>query len=96
MVYSGVMQLKPYLKSLPDAAAREAFAGRCDTTIGHLQNVANGHKPCGTELAVAIEIQSKREVTRQELCPETWPKRWPELSDRRRRDRRLVLQAVKG
>lgn len=76
------MDLKPFLKSLPDTAAREAFALRCGSTIGHLTNVANGHKPCGTELAVCIEAESDRQVTRQELCPETWRARWPELREK--------------
>lgn len=73
------MDLKPFLKSLPDVAAREAFALRCGSTIGHLNNVANGHKSCGTELAVCIEQFSGRQVSRQELCPTTWRGRWPEL-----------------
>jgi DNA-binding transcriptional regulator YdaS (Cro superfamily) len=75
------MELKPYLQSLPNAAAREAFATRCGTSIGHLNNVANGYndKKCSTELAVAIELESCGVVTRQELCPDNWQARWPEL-----------------
>lgn len=73
------MELKPFLKSMPDPAVREVFAKQCGTSIGHLTNVANGSKPCGTELAVAIEIETARAVTRQELCPDTWRRRWPEL-----------------
>ena len=73
------MDLKPFLKSLPDVPAREAFALRCGSTIGHLTNVANGHKSCSTELAVCIEAESGRQVTRQELCPDNWRARWPEL-----------------
>jgi len=75
------MKLKPYLQSLPDAGAREAFATRCETSVGHLNNVAGGFKTCSTELAVAIWEASGGVVTRQELCPDNWWKRWPDLRD---------------
>jgi hypothetical protein len=73
------MDLKTYLKSLPDEAAREAFAGRCQTSIGHLRNVMYGIKSCATDLAVHIERESGKAVTRQELRDD-WANHWPELA----------------
>jgi hypothetical protein len=74
------MDLKTFLKSLPDDEARAAFALRCESTLGHVRNVSYGLRPCSTELAVAIERESDGAVTRPELCPESWRARWPELS----------------
>ena len=72
------MDLRTYIKSLPDEPAREAFATRCETSIGHIRNVMYLLRPCGTELAVHIERESGRRVTRKELRPD-WGKHWPEL-----------------
>lgn len=72
------MDLKTYLKSLPDEAAREAFAMRCETTLGHMRNVMYGYKPCATDLAVRIERESGRAVLRPELRND-WVDHWPEL-----------------
>jgi hypothetical protein len=58
---------------------REVFADKCDTSAGHLRNVAYGYKLPSTELAVAIEKQSKKAVTRQEMFPDTFKQKWPEL-----------------
>lgn len=55
------MDLKKYLMAL-SPSERGEFALRCGTTIGHLTNVANGHKPCSPELAVAIERESAGDV----------------------------------
>lgn len=61
---------------------REEFAIRCETTPGHMRNVAYGYKPASTELAVAIEKFSRRQVTRQEMFPSNFRKKWPELRSR--------------
>lgn len=74
------MNLIDHLKTM-DRASREGLASRCKTTLGHLQNVAYGYKPCSPELAVSIEQESGRAVTRQELRPADWPRIWPELID---------------
>lgn len=73
------MDLKTFIKALADEPAREAFAVRAGSTIGHLRNVMYGIRPCAPELAVAIERESARAVTRQELCPDNWQRVWPEL-----------------
>lgn len=71
------MDLKPYLSAMTKPE-RIAFAERCDTSLGHLQNVMYGLKPCATDLAVAIERESERAVCRWDLRSD-WPRHWPEL-----------------
>lgn len=73
------MDLKTYLNSL-DKEEQEAFAKKCETSIGHLRNCAYGARTVSAELAVAIEQNSKRAVTRQDLFPDTFRKTWPELA----------------
>lgn len=59
--------LHGYLKAKsPDA--REAFAERCGTTIGHLNNVALSHKTCSAALAVAIERESRGAIRCEDMC----------------------------
>lgn len=48
---------------------REAFAKRCETTKGHLTNVAYGQKPCREKLAIAIDRESLGVVPCESLCP---------------------------
>lgn len=49
--------LKEYLSSL-SVAERGAFAVRCETTYGHLRNVAYGQKPAGEKLCILVERES--------------------------------------
>lgn len=72
------MDLKTFLTPMA-GPAREEFAGRCETTKGHLQNVMYGIKSCATDLAVNIERESAMQVRRWELRPDDWHKHWPEL-----------------
>lgn len=65
------MSLLNYLKSLPDEAAREVFASRCETSLGYLRQIAYGNKPGFSEkLAIAIERESAQQVTCEELRPD--------------------------
>ena len=73
------MKLTDYLKQL-DRAARDAFAASCETSPGHLRNVAYGYRRCGPELAAMVELHSQGQVTRRELCPDNWRLVWPELA----------------
>lgn len=73
------MELKAYLKSLDDEAAREAFAASCETTVGHLRNISYGLRPPAPELCVLIERFSDGTVSRRDLRPEDWHRIWPEL-----------------
>ena len=72
------MDLKTFFFGL-SPEGRDAFSEKCGTTAGHMRNVAYGYKPASTELAVAIEHESKKAVTRQEMFPDTFKKKWPEL-----------------
>lgn len=72
------MKLNDYLKLL-DRAARDAFAASCETSPGHLRNVAYGYRRCAPELAALVELHSQGQVTRRELCPDNWQIVWPEL-----------------
>lgn len=74
------MQLREHLKQL-SREDRAAMAVRCGTTLGHLTNVSYGYKECGPALAVAIEIDTGRTVTRRDLRPGDWERIWPELAD---------------
>lgn len=78
------MDLKTYLKSLPDDAAREAFAVACDTTFGHMRNCMY---PKGKQLSpassVLVERLSGQKVMRWDLRPDDWWKIWPELIRRK-------------
>lgn len=78
------MHLKDYFFSLP-MDQRKSLAQRSDTTYAHLKNVAYGGKECGIQLAVALERETRRAVTRQELRPNDWQQIWPELVKRRTR-----------
>lgn len=72
------MRLKDFINSL-GSAERERFAVQVGSTVGHLQNVMYGFRPCATDLAVSIERESKRAVTRPELRDD-WRDHWPELA----------------
>ena len=78
------MDLKKLLLSLP-LAERKRFAAACESSLGHLQNVMYGYKPCQAELASAIERESRRRygvhqtVKRWDLIPARWHLIWPEL-----------------
>lgn len=74
------MDLKTYLKTLADEPAREAFALRCDTTIGHMRNcVYVGGKRLHPANCVLVEINTAGAVTRRDLRPDDWHRIWPEL-----------------
>lgn len=62
------MTLKDFYLSL-SSEERIFLATRCDTTLGHLRNVAYG-KPCGEKLAVSIERESKGAVRCEDLRPD--------------------------
>jgi hypothetical protein len=73
------MDFKSYFFGM-QPAARDDFAKKCETTVGHLQNVAYGFRDASTELAVLIEQHSKKQVRRVDLFPETFARKWPELA----------------
>lgn len=72
-------KLKTYLMAmrLPE---RKEFAARCGTTWPFLRNVAYGQRQPGEKLCVAIERESARAVSRQDLRGD-WVEIWPELAE---------------
>lgn len=77
------MDLHSFIKSMT-GPQREAFADECETSAGHLRNVAYGLRNCATDLAVLIEQKSHGVVTRQELRSD-WARHWPELAQSEQR-----------
>ena len=63
------MNIRDYLKQM-SRDQRMDFAKRCGTSLGHLQNVAYGYKPCNPDLAMAIEDESGQAVKVESLAPE--------------------------
>ncbi|WP_341674975.1 hypothetical protein [Niveibacterium sp. SC-1] len=62
------MELRDFFLGMT-AAERLDFARRCRTTPGHLRNVAYG-KPCGENLAIAIDRESAGKVPVETLRPD--------------------------
>lgn len=73
--------LLSYLNSL-SRPERAAFCSRSGVSVGQMNNVAYGYRPCAPELAVNIERESGGAVTRQDLRPRDWARIWPEIVDR--------------
>ncbi|WP_296258485.1 MULTISPECIES: YdaS family helix-turn-helix protein [unclassified Pseudomonas] len=63
------MTLHEYLKGL-DKAALEAFAHRCETSVGQLKQVSYNNRRAGAALAVSIERESKGSVICEQLRPD--------------------------
>lgn len=76
------MDLKTYFFGLPPED-RDGFAKRCGTKEGHMRNVAYGYRKASTELAVSIERETRGEVSRKDMFPESFAAKWPELALRR-------------
>lgn len=60
------MDLHSYIIKLP-IPEREAFAERCETSLGYLMQVAYGNKTCGESLAINIDRESNSLVNCEEL-----------------------------
>lgn len=74
------MLLKDHLRSLPDEDAREAFAVRCGTSIGHMRNtIYDKKKALAPASCVAVERESCGAVRRWDMRPDDWHLIWPEL-----------------
>lgn len=63
------MDLKTYLFDLP-IASRHELAKECQTTYGHLRNVAYGAKSCAESLAINIERETGGVVRCEDLRPD--------------------------
>jgi hypothetical protein len=58
---------------------RERLASACETSVGHLRNVAFSGKPCGYPLAVRLE--KTLGIPRWKSRPTDWHEVWPDLID---------------
>jgi DNA-binding transcriptional regulator YdaS (Cro superfamily) len=74
-------ELFAYLKTLPDLAAREAFATACGTSLGHLRNCKSEGKRVSPITCVTIEAATFGRVMRWHLRDD-WRAIWPELRSR--------------
>jgi hypothetical protein len=72
-------KLKEFLETMPSEEEKHVFAALCGTTLGYLRNVQYTSKKLGAEISVAIEKQSGKRVTRQDLHPADYDEIWPEL-----------------
>jgi hypothetical protein len=62
------MNIRDYIKDMSKEQRME-FAKRCGTSLGHLQNVAYGYKPCNPELAMAVEEETDHAVKVETIAP---------------------------
>jgi len=62
------------------APQRKALADKVGTSVGHLTNACYRYTTLNAAVCVALERESNRIVTRQELRPDDWHSIWPELS----------------
>jgi DNA-binding transcriptional regulator YdaS (Cro superfamily) len=74
------MKFKPYFFNLTPIE-RKAFADKVGTSVGHLNNFCYGSTKLAPAICVAIEKESLKAVTRQELRPDDWFLIWPELAE---------------
>ncbi len=63
------MELKTYLLQLSEPE-RQTLASRCETSFLYLRKIAYGLKRAGEKLAIAIERETNRAVTCEELRPD--------------------------
>lgn len=73
------MELRTYLNGLPPDE-QASFAARCGTTVGYLRKAISIGQRFGPATCVAIERESNKAVTRQELRQDDWRHCWPELA----------------
>lgn len=71
------MLFKTYFYRL-STQERKDFAEKVGTSVGHLTNFCYGYTSLAPKVCVAIERESRQEVTRQALCTD-WKEIWPEL-----------------
>jgi DNA-binding transcriptional regulator YdaS (Cro superfamily) len=76
------MELKEFLRQLPDDLSREAFAKACGTSLGHMKNTFYvAGKALAPAVCVRVERMSEGKVRRWELRTLDWALIWPELID---------------
>lgn len=70
-----------------DIAAREDFAERCGTTVGHLKNIICGTAPAGEKLVISIDRESHGLVPVEHMRPDV---DWAHLRGSRVRPRSVA------
>lgn len=83
------MDLKTYIQADRGRASR--LADKLGISRSYLSQLASGKAPLSAKRCVAIERETEREVTRQEMKPSEWADIWPDLippgePPRRRKD----------
>ena len=96
------MQLKAYIQSTRGNAT--ALAEALEIPLSYLSQMSSGERAITPQRASAIELYTKKAVTRQEMLPNDWQAIWPELArqtftradgsvvtDQRKTERRATL-----
>lgn len=63
------MNLRDYINSLT-TEQQEQFADRCETSVGYLRKALSCGQKIGESLCIAIEKESGRKVTCEEVRPD--------------------------
>jgi len=71
-------KLQDYFNAERGRAA--ALAKKTTAAPSFLRAIAAGERPCPPKLAVSIEVETSRAVTRKDLLPNDWRAIWPELA----------------
>lgn len=69
MSSSNSSELKSFLAGL-SVQDKDAFAERCSTTVGYLNQIMYGNSKCSASLAIKIDKESNGAVSCDLLCPE--------------------------
>ncbi len=76
------MTLKQYILN-SDRGTAAILAEKLNISPSYLSQLASGNAPISTERAVEIEIFTNGLVTRQQMFPESYLAKWPELADKK-------------
>ena len=74
------MTLQEYIYVKRGNATR--LAAFLEITLTYLSQMASGKRAISTERAVLIESFTKKVVSREEMFPDSWQDKWPELAKR--------------
>jgi DNA-binding transcriptional regulator YdaS (Cro superfamily) len=75
------MKLKEYILN-SDRGTAATLAEKLKISPSYLSQLASGNAPISTERAVEIELQTNGAVTREEMFPDSFLAKWPELANR--------------
>jgi DNA-binding transcriptional regulator YdaS (Cro superfamily) len=75
------MTLKEYI-SKGDRGAAASLAEKLGISPSYLSQLASGKAPISVERAVDIEKHTDAAVTREDMFPDTYLAKWPELAER--------------